>query len=99
MFKKSENAPLEKAKAMLKILLRAVIRNNPKYQVAVALFCDTVGQGPDDAIMGLIEKELGNMDDQMLAKDIRDALIVIGMPDFDSIEQLEVLKTLCGLAR
>jgi len=99
MFFKKENAPLEKAKAMLKILLRAVIRNNPKYQVAVALFCDTVCHGPDDAIMGLIEKELGNMDDQYLAKDIRDALIVIGMPDFDSIEQLEILKTLCGLAR
>ena len=69
-WKKDEaNAPLEKAKAMVKILLRAVIRNNPQYQAAITVFCDVVGSGPNDALMGLIEKELGKMDGQMLAKD------------------------------
>ena len=98
-WKKDEaNAPLEKAKAMVKILLRAVIRNNPQYRAAVSLFCDAVGTDPNEALMDLIEKELSGMKDQYLAKDIRDALIIIGMPEFEPIAQVEILKTLCGLA-
>jgi hypothetical protein len=100
MFRKKDQPvdPMVKAKAMLKILLRAVIRNNPQYGAAVSLFCDAVGTDPNEALMDLIEKELGGMKDQYLAKDIRDALIIIGMPEFEPVAQVEILKTLCGLA-
>ena len=78
MFKKKddESAALDKAKAMARIGIRAILRNNPEYAVAIGVFCAAVTGDPAAAIMEIVDKELSGMDDQMLAADIKDALVV-----------------------
>jgi len=97
-FKKDDkDAKLEKAKALARIGIRAALRNNPQYAAGIKAFCTIANGDVGDTIADAVTEKLGSMDDQYLAADIRDALQVCGMPDFEAPQQLEIIKAICGL--
>ena len=96
--KDDENSALVKAKAMARIGIRAILRNNPKYAAEIGMFCAVVTGDLSQAIADKVAEELAGMKDQMLAADIRDALQVAGLPDFDNDGQLDIIREICSLA-
>jgi hypothetical protein len=94
---KTKEQKLNDAKIMVAGIISLALANNPQYKAPIAAFCAATTGNLADSLADAVAKKLNAADDPADMALIKLALNQGGFYGFPEIDQLEIIREICGL--